>query len=263
MTASTLETPAQVDDATLAVNELHEATAQTDSLLADLTGKSAVVEKVSKEITEKQIDVLRARAQKERARGLKSIERRYDGIASVMMDIKLNERVVGSAFERFFPVIENGLYIITKRGEMFMGAKQTEQIMGMIKDKITVMESNISTDMAGLKIQLDVHGERDDFLKPTYIKPASEHKIQLRTPMAVRIAKVFQEQDKIIMNLQTLAWNGEVEGSAIDDQELRIKKDIRDLATFIARALRGMRNRVAPKEKPAAETVTVSVAEVA
>jgi hypothetical protein len=78
------------------------------------------------------------------------------------------------------------------------------------------------------------------------------HEVQIRTPLASNICKIFQKQDQVVVSLQMLAWNNEVEFSAIDDQEFRIKREVRDLATFIARTLRGMRNKAAPKEPVAA-----------
>lgn len=236
------------DDARAALQEVTDAAAQTDSLLTELTGKAPVANAVTKAVTENEVEILRARAQKERARGLKNLERRYDGIASVIMPVTLRERVVASAFERYFAVIENGLYVITRRGELFLGAKAAETVLEQIMEKIKTMEDKAQTDLAGLQIQLDVHGTRDDFLRPIYTKPAGDHQVQIRTRMGVRVAKIFVQQDEVVASLQTLAWNGEVEGATIDHQELRIKKQVRELATFIARTLRGMRNKTSPKE---------------
>jgi len=52
--------------------------------------------------------------------------------------------------------------------------------------------------------------------------------------------------------LNQLCWNEEAEQDSIEMEELAIKKEMRGLAQFISRTLRGMRNKVAPKEAVAA-----------
>lgn len=234
------------DDARAALQEVTDATQQADQVVAEIKGNS-VVQSVVNAVTDNEVTQLRERARKERARGKENMAKRYEGVASVIIPVEISERVVGSAFERFFPVIENGMYVISKRGEMFMGTKATEAVLETISSKVAAMEQNVAADLAGLKIQMDVHGSSDDFITPEYVKPAASHQVQVRTRMAAAVCKLFIKQDEVVKTLQTLAWNGQVENSSIDEQEYKIKKEVRDLAQFIARTLRGMRNKVAAK----------------
>lgn len=252
-TAASATTPV-VDAAAQAMNELHEVSLQTEQIIAELDGKPAGTTPSTVEpVTEDETERLRQRARRQRERGLKDIQRRYVGVASMLIPVVLNERVVGSAFERFFAVIENGLYVMTKHGEMFLGEKAAEQLMVTISDRIKKIEADADAELAATEIQIGVHAERTDWLAPTYIAPAAAHEVQVRTRLGADFCRVFVKLDKIMANLQALAWNGEVELSQIDDQEYRIKRDVRDLAKFTARTIRGMRTKVAPKAEAEAQ----------
>lgn len=89
---------------------------------------------------------------------------------------------------------------------------------------------------------------RANWIVPSYTKPAAEHEVQLRTRLANRVLAIFRSQDEFIVALNQLSWNDEADADAIEMEELNIKKELRGLAQFIQRTLRGMRNRVTVKE---------------
>jgi hypothetical protein len=240
------------DDARKALEEVREAAEQTAGLVDNGNERAALTQKAIKAITETEVDFLRQRAQKERKRGQKSLARRHDGVASILLTVKINERVTGSSFERFFPIIENGIHVIAKRGEMFLGANAAEKINQTILEKISEMENSVAADLAGVRTQLEM-AQRTNFIQPTYISPASEHQVQVRSRLGKRVLDALILQDEVLCGLQTLAWNGEVEEVQIDAQEVRIKKSVKELAKFIARTLRGMRSKVEPKDETISE----------
>lgn len=247
------------DDARQALEEVRDASLLTEGLLQATSGTDAPKEStLIKVVSDSEVDMLRERAKRERLRGQKNLTRRYDGVASVLKKVKINERVIGSAFERFFYVIENGIFVITRRGAMFLGDAAAEKLLDTIVGKITEMESKVAADLAGVQIQVSVHKEVPGFVTPEYTKPSAEHEVQLRTRLSSRVVGLFESQDQIIANLQTLHWNGAVEISAIEDQEAQLKRDIRALATFIARTLRGMRNKVSSTISASSETAVIA-----
>jgi hypothetical protein len=189
-------------------------------------------------------DQLRDRARKQRLRGQRSLAKRHDGVASSLADVKLNERVVGSAFERFFPTIENGIYVISRRGEMVMGKAATEQILKQIDERISAAEKTATAELAGIRTQIEIHAKNTGWLKPTYTNPACEHEVQLRTPRSVRVVKIFETKDQIVAGMQEMAWNNETEMAQIETVEFDMKREFREIFNFINAALRGMRTKV-------------------
>lgn len=239
-------------DAQAALNEVNDAAQMIEDMLGPETTRGerdAIAAGVSRVVREDEVQKLRQRAQRERARGVENLSRRHDGVASVVAEVKINERVVASAFERFFAGIENGVHVITKRADLFVGEKNADQIQQTIVSKVAAMELRIMQQLDQVKVPMELHSASEGFLMPTYTNPAAAHKVQLRTKLALRIMNVFKKQDEFVVTLNALAWNDEVEADAIEQEEQQIKKEMRDLANFIGRTVRGMRNKVAPAKK--------------
>lgn len=268
MTEPTLNADSQPElmpqDARQALEEVNDAAIATETLLNDDAGIVQPVasddDSVRRQITEEEVQALRARANRQRERGQKSLAKRHDGVASLIRDVKINERVVASAFERFFPVIEAGIHIIEKRGEMFLTPSALEAVNRITIEKIEELEKTVAADFAAVEIQLNVHSGRDDFVRPQYIAPAATHQVQLRHILANRVLNVFLRQDQIIAGLQTLNWNGESDAGSIEDQEFQHKRKVRALATHIGRTLRGMRNKFQAAAPVATQPVEVAEA---
>lgn len=198
------------------------------------------------------VDILRNKARRQREKGIENLARRHEGVASIIANVELNERVVASAFERFFATIETGIHVISKSGPMFVGEAAAAKLEASIIERVEAMEARITGEIERSRVSLNVHASRDDWLKPTYTRPAAAHEVQLRTRLANRVLGVFRKQDEFVVILNQLCWNEEAEQDAIEMEELAIKKEMRGLAQFISRTLRGMRNKVAPKETVAA-----------
>jgi len=189
------------------------------------------------------VQQLRNRAQRQRARGVQGLNRRHDGVASLIRNVQLQERVIGSAFERYYASIEQGIHFISKLGGFFVGDANAEKLLDSIKTKVTEIEQRLATETGQISVVLEAHAENKDWIVPQYTNPAAKHEVQIRTPLANRVASAFVKQDQYLQQLNQLVWNGEAEGDAVERSEYQIKKEVRDLAQFIARTLRGIQNK--------------------
>jgi hypothetical protein len=212
----------------------------------------SINEQVLGAVSADNVDVLRNKAKRQRQKGIENLARRHEGIASIISNVKLNERVVASAFERYFATIETGVHVISKSGAMFVGEAAAAKLEASIVERVEAMEARITGEIERSRVSLNVHASREDWINPTYTKPAGEHEVQMRTRLANRVLGVFRKQDEFVVILNQLCWNEEAEQDAIEMEELAIKKEMRGLAQFISRTLRGMRNKVAPQQTVAA-----------
>lgn len=195
------------------------------------------------DLTEKQVEQFRDRAQKQRARGKKDLARRHDGVASVVKTVHIKERVIGSAFQRYFAAIENGLSVIDRRAEMFVTQNNVNQIAEKIQEIIESVNSDLVTLEASVKVQLEVAGSASDFVTPGYTGDAASHEVQIRTKTALSALRLFERYDKVLQGVQTLHWNDVVEQKYIEDVELQAKQGFNKLFKFVSQTLRGMRNK--------------------
>lgn len=237
----------EVDAASqLVADALGDAPSPTNGALVDAQVQDAV--------SVASVDILRQKAQRQRQKGILHMARRHDGIASVVVNVTLRERVVASAFERYFTTIETGIQVISKSGAMFVGAKHADKLMQTIVDRIDAMEKRIKGELERLRVTMDVHQSRSDWIVPTYTRPAADHEVQLRTRLANRVVSIFRMNDEFVVALNQLSWNDESDTDAIDLAEFEIKKDLRGLADLIRRTLRGMRSKVTTLEETADAT---------
>lgn len=245
-----IDTGLSTTDARNAIAEVHAAANMADQALDETRpapAANSIDEQVLGSVSAVNVDILRNKAKRQREKGIENLARRHDGVASIITRVQLNERVVASAFERYFATIETGIHVITKSGSMFVGDAAAEKLETTIVERIATMEERISGELARIRVSADVHASRADWIKPTYTRPAGDHEVQLRTRLANRVLAVFRKQDEFVVILNQLCWNDEAELDAIEMEELNIKKEMRGLAQFIMRTLRGMRNKVAPK----------------
>jgi hypothetical protein len=201
------------------------------------------------------VQVLRNRAKRQRDKGVQGLARRHDGVASLIRTIELQERVVGSAFERFYAGIEHGIHFISKLGGFFIGDDNADKLLDQIVDRIKAMEARVQAEAGQIVVALEAHKGNADWIVPQYTNPAAKHVVQIRTPLANRVATVFVSQDRFLQQLNQLVWNGEAEGDAVEMSEYQIKQELRGLAVFIARTLRGIQTKTEAKKAPAAPAV--------
>ncbi|MFC5550221.1 hypothetical protein [Massilia aerilata] len=244
------ETGLSTTEARTAIAEVDMAANMAEQALDDsrpAPAANSVDEQVLGAVSAVNVDILRNKAKRQREKGIENLAKRHDGVASIIARAQLNERVVASAFERYFATIETGIHVINKSGPMFVGEAAAAKLEASIVERIAAMEERIDGELVRIRVALDVHGSRPDWIQPVYTKPAADHEVQLRTRLANRVLAVFRKQDEFVVALNKLCWNDEADAEAIEMEELNIKKEMRGLAQFISRTLRGMRNKVAPK----------------
>jgi len=240
-----------------ALAQLDQATMQAQQSISEegLPAGANADQVVLQAAEDTRVQVLRNRAKRQRDRGVQGLARRHDGVASVVREVQLQERVVGSAFERYFATIENGIHFISKLGGFFVGDSNAEKLLDQIKTRVKEMEDRVNTEADQIAVVLDAHRSNNEWIIPEYTNPAAKHQIQVRTPLANRVATVFVIQDKYLQQLNQLVWNGEAESDAVEQSEYQIKQDVRGLAQFIAKTLRAIQNKTEAKKAPEAPAV--------
>ncbi|MGX9712649.1 hypothetical protein ACWYXJ_00175 [Janthinobacterium lividum] len=236
----TIESPTAHTELHTAISEIAAADDQLTHILdgGAAGGASSGVSIIS----ESEVVALRERAQRQRARGVKQLSNRHDGVASILVTVSLNERSVGSAFERWFSSIENGIYVTWKRGEMFVGKAGAEVLMQMITDKVGELEADASASEKSVQQSMQMM-LTDSSVLPMYTSPAAKHEVQLRTLLSKRVLSVIERNDRTLTNLVKLQWNGEVGQDEIEAQEGKVKKGLRELAGLLNRTVRAFRQR--------------------
>lgn len=230
---------------TSALTEIQEAQSAMDS--AEHATETGSAEPSAAEIAQ-----FRDRARKQRERGVKNLERRYSGVISAMRDVQLNERVVGSAFQRFFPTMENGLYVIQRRGAMTLGEKGAQMVLSEIDQRVAHILASTEKELSILKQRVAIGSQGTTWMTPEYIQPAAAHQVQIRTPRAIKMVEIFEKKDELVSGMQSLVWNFEMETVEVEKAELLLKQELRDIFNFIRRTLRGMETQAG------AQTVTAN-----
>ncbi|MBK4736069.1 hypothetical protein [Noviherbaspirillum pedocola] len=187
-----------------------------------------------------QVEAFRARAQKQRQRGKRDLERRHSGVASVLKTVVLNERVIGSSFQRYFSSIENGIYVIGRRGEIFVGEAAAAKIVEKIEDMLESISQELVSEEEAIKIQYEVASTATGFVKPDYIGAAAEHEVQIRTRSGLKAVGLFMRYDALLQKVQAMYWNGHIEDTYVQDIELRCKRQFQKLFNFIRSSINGM-----------------------
>lgn len=242
--------PVQDNEFRSALEELHHTDANLGASLDNIDGEAphaSLTPAARAAVSEAQVEVLRERAQRERRRGVAALHKRHDGVASMIRTVKLNERVIGSTFERFFSHIEAGIQFLDKRGVMFVTAANAGKLNDQIAEMVASLEKEAVADLAAIRTQLEMV-DSANFLQPTYANPAAAHEVQMRTPLSNRVLNVIIKHDEILSSLVKLHWNGEIERAQIEHQESKCKSGIRNLAFFLRRTTRNMKQKVEAKE---------------
>lgn len=252
------------DETRAAVEEIRAAHDQAVSILAG-DGGSANSNSSLPELSDDQIERLRTRAQKQRTRGRKELLRRHDGIASIVLEVSLKERVIGSSFERFFATIESGISLIERRGEMIVGEKAAAGLIEKVETMLETIGKELEVHEAALKGKMTVASAMPNFVQPQYTGAAAKHQVQIRTRTALGALRLFERYDLVLQDMQVLFWNRHVDQKYIEDMELEAKHAFQKLFKFVSSTIRGMYNKAggsAPGNRgQAANGVAANVAE--
>lgn len=234
-TVSTAEARAAVDEI--------RAVAQAASVIP---GDGApTTEATLPDFSEDQVERMRKRAERQRSKGRKELSRRHDGVASMVTNVSLKERVIGSSFERFFATIESGVSLIERRGEMIVGEKAATDLINKVNGMLDSMSQELEASEAALQTQMTVASAMAGFVKPVYTGDAASHEVQIRTRTAVKALNLFYRYDKILQDMQVLFWNGHVYQKFIEDMELEAKHAFQKIFKFIKTTITGFYNKTA------------------
>jgi len=240
-----------IENTTSPTNEITDAVEEVRTAAQDAETLVAVVQADERKITQ---DALRQRAQAERERGRLALSRRSTGLAVLEEHVIINERVAGASFERFFSTIETAIYVISKKGTFFITAKQVEQVMARIESNVQEMEQKTLMQLAELTARADIIKNKAGFMNPTYSKPATDQKVELKTKLASRVLRIFTQHDAILCTLQVLYWNDEVDSEEVAAQEREMKQSLLKFTRFFQSTLRELKKK--------AEKVELEIAKV-
>lgn len=192
---------------------------------------------------------LMRRAKRERDLGRKLLARRTGGFASRIHQVKLNNYVLAGAFERFFPVIEQSAYLVTRHGAACMGDAGAEKVITrmdeLIEEIIKERKKELEAAQAYIGEQSVNMGE--NFVAPEFTSPAFEETVQVRTPQADRALQIFILSDQLLTEFETLYWNHMRSLSDRNDEALRSKRVVRPLFAFAGRTTVSLYRRMHTK----------------
>ena len=255
-----------VDEVHKAISELDNAIEQGENA-ADEGADPALAPRVKREVSKDGVAKLRQNAAKARERGFRSLSRSQAGIAGLQQDIIINERVVSSAFLRYYSAIESGCYAIWKHGEMFVGHARATEMRDKIRDRILLMVTRAKEDLGLVENDLKVLTEQkgDKLVKPVYSEPATKiDAMQIKLPETYHALTAVKSYDEALSGLQVLHWNlfdsGMNTESRIHDQEQRAKNELKSVANMVLRFARGMRKKVDAKDDTAAPAASAEPA---
>lgn len=227
----------------------------------ELTGNSAVSVPERQDFTrEERIKFLMDRAAKQRARGVRALARDIDsGVVALERKILINDKNIGSSIERFLAVIDTAAYLVGRRGEMVLGAQQTNTIQSKLSDMAAKMVKDSNAELRAASELTRIAKEKDVFqdeasqdqieaewLEPQYQHPAFSMTVQLKNPVSVHVVTAMSNYDKAIHLMTTLQWNLKASQDQVDHIRSVERRASMAIHVFAARALTGLRRRVAP-----------------
>lgn len=233
-----------LDAASVAVAEIRASASALDAALSDGETTGGTEGSARRQAPEtRDAEYYRTQAAKQRKKGQENLTKRHDGIASQIVTIQLNERVIGSSFERFFAPVEDAIYQIVRRGPSVLGIAESKLVIDSLTTLMLEVEKTVNADAEGINLQLADLSQREDFIKPGYTKAAADHQVQIRHRLALKLARLYEKQDGVIVGLQTLVWNFEIDESEIHAQEYKYKKAMSGIHSFVRRVVTGMAKR--------------------
>lgn len=206
-------------------------------------------------------------ARRQRELGRRLLSRRTRGFASRIRQVRLNNYLLAAAFERFYPVIERGAYLVTRFGEMTLGEGAAEQILERLGEMTheAIAERQKELDAVQAHIGEVSVSMGDRFITPEFTAPAYDAAVQVRTPQADRALEIFVLSDQLLTEFETLYWNQLRSVSERNDQALRAKRAVWPIFRFAARSTINLNRKMkthagelAPEDRDARTEARVS-----
>jgi hypothetical protein len=194
-------------------------------------------------------ELLRQRAQRQRDRGRRELERETSGAIGLVVKVSLNDRSIASHYERFAGLIDNAVYVLGRRGALVLGVERSEKLMEQAQELISAYafmasEAQRSTDA----LVAEQSAAQLEWETPTYQKPTLELEVHVKSKAGAKIAAAAHQWDRAIYNLSVMSWNDTASDSQIDDARQRERNALGRVFNFMSQIVTGMRKATQPNE---------------
>lgn len=249
---------AREDAQTIAEIELANAQfARSESDNATMVPQVELSEEAIAAVNEERIATYRARAKAQRARGVKSLAERHQGVPAILEQVKIDVPAVAALVERWYASMEFGIHVLKRRGAIVLGDKRAEALHAAMEEQLVELEKRAKASMVivenALKEATTNAAVADTpLLLPTFAKPAADHEIQMRTREAKRLLEVFKTYDRVLAMCVTLEWNDAFTSKQIATLTDEFRDGMKGLSKFLGQTVRGMKNKVSPLDEQSA-----------
>lgn len=185
-----------------------------------------------------------ARAKRQHDLGERMLKNRRAGLASVNVKVVINNYLIAANFTRFFPVVDQCLYIMRSQGEFRLGETSANSLLKSMLGHVTNIQKKSLRELEATSQLTNEASKRRDFISPAYAAPAYEGDVQVKTPEALLLLNAFLNFDKVLHNIEILHWNQERHASDVRDAQRDQKQIITPLFAMCVNTLVRMRNRV-------------------
>ena len=183
----------------------------------------------------------RARARQQREKGRERLKQRHAGAISKVLTVSLNERAVGSTFERFFAALEDDLFTIVRIGNIELSNQDHAVLLDATEKQLEACAQFFRAELSNAELLLQNHKDEIDDLN--YTEPATGVEIQVRTRNADKTIDIFRLFDSLLTELRKLEWAQVIEPNQLSETERKGKDQIFALRRFLARQAIRVRNR--------------------
>ena len=99
----------------------------------------------------------RARARQQREKGRERLKQRHAGAISKVLTVSLNERAVGSTFERFFAALEDDLFTIVRIGNIELSNQDHAVLLDATEKQLEACAQFFRAELSNAELLLQNH----------------------------------------------------------------------------------------------------------
>jgi len=189
-----------------------------------------------------------ARARRQREQGIKELRKSYTGVMAVRREVSVNDPVIASTLQRYFGLIDRFYHIIGRRGPDIIGIEATEAFLGAMDERITEFSKDVrrEADAASAMQKSDAAGSC--FIRPEYTSHAAQEVVFAKHRKTLELLDALLAADRMLEDLNVMAWNGLIDPAKIEDARYAIKKQVAAIFTFGRKTMVGMWRKVSPDD---------------
>ncbi len=248
--ATTRDAPVSPDEAEAMATEDELARA----LSVSLDSGSDIPRGVTKpeELTQEELAAVRnklmKRAARQRKAGSRALQRDEMGVAIHRQQVAIKDRVMGSAFIRFFSAIDVCAGLLQRRGEMLLGEAKSDELLERLTALIDEFADDAAKELGRVEIMVNdmreqLLGEGDEFITPKVDHPALAEEVVIGTRLGLKLYRAVRKYDDALEMMSTLSWNDGVSDKEIGNRQLLVKQALGKLYGFAARTNMGLYSR--------------------